>query len=260
MGLHRLAMFWRDQEYRVYTYLNFTLKTNISKVSIARAQKIVELLSGLTDLQLYGVGLDNASLEHSPNNLILVGDMAIRGAILLNPAAALNPRAGVTRITITIPAPNSAFEALSRDSEHPLWLQLKEEVFPYLCLNNGMTVDKIKPVDEVKITTLSNDQMPQAGEPPVEKALQSIQARLNLAHERHQQKSCAKTEAAVKREQKRAEVLKIWAELEAQFYINALNLRDLYIDAHIYALSLRHDDPLERIAKEAELGLDITEL
>ena len=224
MGFHRLAMFWRAQEYRVYTYLNFTLKTNSSEVSIARAQKIVELLSDLTDLQLYGVALDDLALEHSLTNIVHVGDIGIRGAILLNPAAKLNSRAGITNITITIPAPNSEFEAFSNDYEHPLWATLKKEVFPYLCLNNGTMVDKAKPLSEVKVITLTKRQLPQAGESPVEAALLITQERVKRAEQKHWQKRSDKTEFAFKREENRYQALKIWADLEGEFYSDALNV------------------------------------
>jgi hypothetical protein len=174
MTIHRLAIFWRAQQARCFTYLHFTTEHAAREI----ATEIAATLAQLSQLHLYGAALDSSPLPVAATPASLPLLITHRLGVKLFPAASLAPRHGVTLLQFAIPQPITELTRLDevRNNNYQLahWQLLQERVFPFLCLPNGIGV---KPgtghtcIKEVALIELEEKAIEQLRHFPFEAAL-----------------------------------------------------------------------------------------
>lgn len=186
MKIDQLAIFWRDRYIRCFTWFHF--KPPEGETSLERAKIIINTLSQLSVLQIYGAALNYDPLLN-PVLLVPLSEAGTEKRLQVDfyPDAPLQPRLGITFLKFSIPGPRTDLVEMGRSvTASSEWYQLEQEVVPFLCLPNGIGV--AREIAGYKIYGLEFVNLPERKEPndPVaaaisanEQHIEKVRAKLN---------------------------------------------------------------------------------
>jgi hypothetical protein len=234
--VHNLDLFWRDLQACCFTSLRVVADDLPTRISSMAAR-----LQHLSTLQLYGIALDAQPFPLVQSKPAPATGSERRLELSLFPFAEINPSAGITYIKLAIPGPVSEFSQSLDSSQpnmsHPFWQMLDQEIFPFLCLPNGVPIHQVagaKRIKSVALVQLPEERRPQPGRPPVAAALvsnaeyfeqaQSAIARLQRANQQPPDQYFTRVENY----KKRLDHLHLLQDLERKFFALAAQPQSIF--------------------------------
>lgn len=180
MKIHRLAIFWRDQQARAFTSFHFTVPPK--ETAKSRAEKILSVFDQLTDLQIYGAVVDDKPLAMDLSRLAPLSALEKRVEVNLHPDAPLAARNGIVPIGFTILGPNEKAACLPANTlQQPAWQLLEKELLPFICLTVGAHIAQQNPIKRIELVTVNEDKRPQPGEPPIDSAIVATEKKVDTS-------------------------------------------------------------------------------
>jgi hypothetical protein len=215
MGVHQLAIFWRDERARSFTAWHF--QPAPQERAAHRAAKILSAAMQLSTLQIYGAVLDTAQLRFEAAPFVPARGIDTRLEASLMPTA--KSKVGSGQLKFSIPGPSSALYSAvtAQQFSSPEWQLLEQEVIPYLCSPSGVKAS-VSPDRLLKAEIVTLPESPLPGQAPIDAALARTQEAVEAAKLRYQQLLTPKLKERIAKYQARLELLEKWRESEAALF------------------------------------------
>jgi hypothetical protein len=221
MGVHQLAIFWRDEQARGFTAWHF--QPAPQERAAHRAAKILSAAMQLSALRIYGAVVDTSQLRFEPAQFVPARGIDTRLEVSLMPTA--KSKVGSGQLKFSIPGPSSALYSAvtAQQFSSPEWQLLEQEVIPYLCSPSGVKAS-VSPDRLLKAEIVTLPEGPMPGQAPIDAALARTEEAVEAAKLRYQQLLTPKLKERIAKYQARLELLEKWREIEAALFSKAEEL------------------------------------
>lgn len=216
--VYQLAVFWRDKTTRYFSNLLFF--STLQEQSISRANKIIDLLGALSDLQIYGATLEEQKLEITITKPAQFNLHKLKLQIEIPYEIKATSDIETKYFKISIPQPTDTIinSVNNNDFPHPEWHALKSELFPFLPLPNGAKASLQNPIRTIEINYLDENNQSQSEASPLDGVIKLANEDLETAKKKFKKVKTDRESQQVNKCEQRLKLLNCWKSFEKAFF------------------------------------------